>query len=53
MPETLFLKIKRWFTDVFETRTDVIVALAIILFILLNALKISLFNHYIVPNADR
>ncbi len=53
MPEKLFVKLKTWFADAFETKTDIIVAAAIVCFVLVNAVKIALFNHFIVPNADR
>ena len=53
MLAAVYSKLKHWLADVFETRTDIIVAGIIVIFILLNALKIALFNQYIVPNADR
>ena len=53
MQGTFYLKLKNWLGDVFKTRTDIVVAFVIVIFILLNALKISLFNYYIIPNADK
>ena len=49
----VFSRIKSWLKSIFEDRTDIIVAVAILLYVLASALKISLFNHVIVPHADK
>lgn len=53
MLETLIIKFKNWLGSVFETKKDILVAVVMVLFILSNVLKISLFNYFLVPNADK
>lgn len=49
----VFSRIKLWLNSIFEDRTDIIVAAAVLLFVLASAFKISLFNHILVPHADK
>lgn len=49
----VFSRIKLWLNSIFEDKTDIIVAVAVLLFVLANAFKISLFNHILVPHADK
>ncbi|MGE5613041.1 MAG: LTA synthase family protein [Bacillota bacterium] len=49
----VFFRVKSWFNKIFEDRTDIIVAVAALLYILASAFKISLFNHVIIPHADK
>ncbi|MGI6667927.1 MAG: LTA synthase family protein [Acetivibrionales bacterium] len=51
--KTFFTRIKSWLSNIFEDRTDVIVAVIVLFYVLTSALKISLFNHVIVPHADK
>lgn len=53
MLKAFFLKLGLWIKNVFQTRKDIWVFLAIGIFILLNILKISLFNQLLVPEADK
>ncbi len=46
-------KSKLWISDLLETRKDIIAAVSVLFFILAAILKISIFNHVLVPNADK
>lgn len=53
MVKKTYLLVKQWLADAFETRTDRITAAAVVFFVILNALKITIFNQILVPNADK
>ncbi|HEX2945089.1 MAG TPA: LTA synthase family protein [Clostridia bacterium] len=53
MPRSLFNKFKSWLKDVFPARTDIFVAIILLLFVLVNVLKITIFNQVLVPQADK
>lgn len=50
---SIFIKVKRWLNNAFESKMDILVAAVMLLFILASTLKISLFNQILVPGADR
>lgn len=45
--------IKRWISELFETRKDIITAVSALFFLLTAILKIAVFNHVLVPSADK
>jgi lipoteichoic acid synthase len=49
----VFSRIKSWLNSIFEDKTDIVVAVAALLYVLASAFKISLFNHVIIPHADK
>lgn len=53
MHETRMTKLKSRWKAIFETKKDILTAVVIVLFIFFNVLKISLFNHMLVPDADK
>lgn len=53
MPKSLLDKFKVWLKDAFPTRTDIFVTIIIALFVLVNVLKITIFNQVLVPQADK
>lgn len=53
MLKSLLNRAKQWQREVFPTRTDIFVAMIIVLFVLANALKITIFNQILVPQADK
>ncbi|NLK88424.1 MAG: sulfatase-like hydrolase/transferase [Clostridiaceae bacterium] len=53
MKGSVLSKIRFWISDLFETRKDIVAALSVLFFILTAILKIAVFNHMLVPNADK
>ena len=53
MPGKIITKFKNWLGSVFETKMDILTAVVLVLFLLVNILKIALFNQILVPNADK
>ncbi len=53
MPKSLSDRGKRWLKETFPARTDIFVTIIIILFVLVNVLKITIFNQVLVPQADK
>ncbi len=53
MRGSILSKTKLWISDLFETRKDIFAAAAALFFILASILKVTVFNHVLVPNADK
>lgn len=50
---SISFKAKNWLKNVFATKMDILVAAAMLMFILASTLKISLFNQILISGADK